>query len=469
MKKYIVLCISVLLGCILFFLSLIYFKIIDNPFVKPIDFSKVTIAMNDEYYEYTGNEIFPIIYVYHQGVQIEKSDNYKIEYFDNKTCGKAKIRISGINKNFGKKEQFFYIVPNSLKSIREKETTSSNVVLTWDLIDEATGYNVYEVNENNKSFVCKTLNNKVKISNLKSGKEYKFFVVPYFSNEQFESLKPASIQITTLPEIPKIIFFNKDKQGYNLIWNYIDADGYEIKYSKTKDFKNTLSVFSEKNSISIPKDYPYIKIRSFINNKNTKIYSSFSKLIGFDFNKKYASYYSYYVNNANRTNNLVLACKQINGTILQPNEIFSFNQIVGERTMAKGYKAAHVFQGRNKTIMGLGGGVCQVASTMFNASLIADFEIVERHQHSQRVTYVPLGQDAAIYWKNTDFKFKNTTDYPIKITAKCKNGKLTITYWITETAPKHKKTSVSVYRYKNSYILNRFTEKKITYRCVSKY
>ena len=88
-----------------------------------------------------------------------------------------------------------------------------------------------------------------------------------------------------------------------------------------------------------------------------------------------ATYYSYYVNNKDRTTNLKIASKKINGTIIQPGETFDFNKVVGSRTAAKGYKKAHVFTGKNSTTMGLAGGICQVASTVFNTALIILFVV----------------------------------------------------------------------------------------------
>lgn len=118
--------------------------------------------------------------------------------------------------------------------------------------------------------------------------------------------------------------------------------------------------------------------------------------------------------NYNRTNNVTLACEAINGTILYPDDVFSFNAIVGERTEAKGYLEAGVYVG-GQTQNELGGGVCQVASAIYLAALRANLEIVEREPHQFLVTYVPMGCDATIYWGFYDFKFENSTEYPIKI------------------------------------------------------
>ena len=117
-------------------------------------------------------------------------------------------------------------------------------------------------------------------------------------------------------------------------------------------------------------------------------------------------------NNANRNNNLNQACKNINGTILKPGEEFSFNKVVGQRTTANGFKEATVILG-GQYEQGLGGGVCQVSSTLYNAVLKSDLKITKRSAHAWPSDYVLEGLDATVNWPDLDFKFKNDTDYQI--------------------------------------------------------
>jgi len=122
-------------------------------------------------------------------------------------------------------------------------------------------------------------------------------------------------------------------------------------------------------------------------------------------------------NGRNRAINIRLAAETINGTILLPGEEFSFNQVVGPRTPEKGYTIAHVYiQGEVRD--GYGGGVCQVSTTLYDAVLLANLKVTERHNHMFTVSYVPLGMDAAVSYGYADLKFKNTTDYPIRIDAR---------------------------------------------------
>lgn len=140
------------------------------------------------------------------------------------------------------------------------------------------------------------------------------------------------------------------------------------------------------------------------------------------FSTTLAKYDSPHVVNADRTKNLELACAAIDGTILNPGEIFSFNKVVGERTPEKGYRPATIYQAGGKSEAETGGGVCQVASTIYETVLYADLDVVERAPHMFTVTYVDMGQDATIYWGSLDFKFKNSTKHPIRIDASVSGG-----------------------------------------------
>jgi len=119
-------------------------------------------------------------------------------------------------------------------------------------------------------------------------------------------------------------------------------------------------------------------------------------------------------NNANRNNNLNQACKNINGKILKPGEEFSFNGVVGQRTVKNGFKEATVIMG-GQYEQGLGGGICQVSSTLYNAVLKSDLQITKRSPHAWPSDYVLEGLDATVDWPALDFKFKNNTDYQIII------------------------------------------------------
>lgn len=115
-----------------------------------------------------------------------------------------------------------------------------------------------------------------------------------------------------------------------------------------------------------------------------------------------------------RLHNLETALTTINGTCLQPGETFSFNEVVGPRTKKTGYRKAKAYYGMTD-IMEYGGGICQASSTLYSSVLDAKFDIVERHEHSRKVYYIPKGRDATVDWGHKDLKFTNNRDEPVYI------------------------------------------------------
>lgn len=128
-----------------------------------------------------------------------------------------------------------------------------------------------------------------------------------------------------------------------------------------------------------------------------------------------------YVNNPDRTTNLRLAANKIDGTVIMPGEIFSYNKVVGKRTIAAGYKNAAIYQDGEVTD-GLGGGICQISTTLYNAAIDAGMLIEERRNHMFVPTYADAGKDATVVWGSTDFKFENRRAYPIKIETSVTGG-----------------------------------------------
>ena len=129
-----------------------------------------------------------------------------------------------------------------------------------------------------------------------------------------------------------------------------------------------------------------------------------------------------------RTTNLKLAAGKIDGTVLLPGEVFSYNNVVGERTISAGYKDAAIYL-NGQVVDGLGGGICQISTTLFNAVLFSNLEIVELYNHQFVPSYATAGRDATVVYGLTDFKFKNTRTYAIKIKAGVSNGIATISIY----------------------------------------
>ncbi|MCD8180338.1 MAG: VanW family protein [Firmicutes bacterium] len=137
---------------------------------------------------------------------------------------------------------------------------------------------------------------------------------------------------------------------------------------------------------------------------------------------------------SNRSLNVARAASLINGTVVASGETFSFNDTLGHRTVENGFYTAKEYLD-GKTVDGIGGGTCQVSSTLYSAVLYADMNIVERLNHMMTVSYIPLGQDATVADGGVDFKFKNTSDYPIKISATTSGTTITVSIIGTQWDP----------------------------------
>ncbi len=169
--------------------------------------------------------------------------------------------------------------------------------------------------------------------------------------------------------------------------------------------------YAEEIRFDIPVDVVSPKITS-------ESLSTIEDLLG-----KYTTRFS--TSNSKRIQNIRLATKAINGTVLLPSEVFSFNDVVGPRTKDRGYQDAPViFQG--ELVDGLGGGVCQVSSTLYNATLLSGLKVVERIKHSIPSTYVPKGRDATVSYGIIDFKFENNLSHPIYLEAYISGNALNI-------------------------------------------
>ncbi|QGH37052.1 hypothetical protein GI584_18410 [Gracilibacillus salitolerans] len=138
---------------------------------------------------------------------------------------------------------------------------------------------------------------------------------------------------------------------------------------------------------------------------------------------QYITYFN--TNNKERSHNVSLSAEAINNHVVFPGKTFSFNEVVGKRTEEKGYlPAPEIVKG--ELTEGIGGGICQVSSTLFNAVDRAGVQIMERYSHSKKVPYVPPGRDATVSWYGPDFTFKNNYNQPLLIRSKTVNGKVII-------------------------------------------
>lgn len=221
-----------------------------------------------------------------------------------------------------------------------------------------------------------------------------------------ETKNPDPIDIDRIYEEvckqPQDAYYNEQERKL-----YKQIDGIEFAITK-EEAKQSLQEPKEEYTIPLKIVKPNITI-------NDLAHQNF-------FPNKLAKFTTRYDESAqNRANNIKLSSGKIDGTILMPGEIFSYNKIVGERTIKAGYKEASIYMG-GKVVDGIGGGICQVSSTLYNAALLANLEIVSRRNHYFITSYVSASRDATVSYGSIDFKFKNTRNYPIKIECTAKNG-----------------------------------------------
>lgn len=129
-----------------------------------------------------------------------------------------------------------------------------------------------------------------------------------------------------------------------------------------------------------------------------------------------------------RTTNLRKAAQNMNGTIVPPNGIFSTNRAIGPRNAGDGWREAAMFVS-GRVVSGVGSGICQAATTLYNCAVLANLDVVERHPHSMRVTYIEPSRDAALLWGSKDFKFRNTTGAPLKVETFLRGGRFHVRLW----------------------------------------
>lgn len=452
--------------------------------IKPITFNSknLSVTFDKTSLVYYGSAVHPVMYVSFNGQPLVQDVDYKVTYSKNNAPGRATVKITGIGNFAGSVSKTFIISPQKVNSVSIAKNSATTATVSWGKVDKVSGYEILKYDANKNSFVhavyASADSTSYQFTKLQNSALHSYIVKAYktidgdkYFGEQSDAvsvfIKPAKAQLTSV---------TMKNSTLNVEWKKLDCTGYEIIYTTDRKFKKGLKTVKIKNSNTTKKAIKklkkgkkyYVKVRAYAVNNGEKLYGSKSTMLSSYFSNVYSTYYSYYVNNKVRTTNLKIASKKINGTIIQPGETFDFNKVVGSRTSSKGYKKAHVFTGGDGVAMGLAGGICQVASTTFNAALLANVQIVERHQHSQRVSYVPLGRDAAISGNVQNFKWKNNTKYAIKVGMTVKGGKITCTFYTCQKA-KPKKVNLNVTQKGKKFTLKRSVKGKVNYTCHSKY
>ena len=391
-------------------------KVLKGVFIEKIEVSNLT-------QEEINNKI---------NENVKKIEEIELQYNDYSTI--VKLEDIGLEINIkdaintaiatGKSNNIIIDNYNILKTKIFKTKIGLDIKIDEGKLDEVINNIQAEIPEAVKPYSYEIKGEKLIITNGRSGIEID---KKEFKNQIIENIKDQfnqNVQVTkisTKEAIPEKIniekihseIYKEAKDAYIVdepFELHKEEEGIDLKIS-IEDAKKILEEEKETYEIPIKITKPKVAVKDL----GEKLFKQNLS--------KYTTIYD--SSNTNRSSNIALAAKTINGTILLPGETFSYNGKLGNTTKAKGYKPGGSYVG-GKVVQSYGGGICQVSSTLYNAVLYANLGIVERHNHSYAVSYVPAGRDATVAYGGKDFKFKNTRKYPVKIVANAKNGVVSI-------------------------------------------
>ncbi|ABO49712.1 VanW family protein [Desulforamulus reducens MI-1] len=238
------------------------------------------------------------------------------------------------------------------------------------------------------------------------GKEHSFIkeITTYFYPEKKEITLTMAVNKEKLKTVLAPIFQTIERPATDAVLTVLDNEEILVKPDQKGIKVDVKKLCEDLLKASVNQENPRVQFKII----ETFAAKTLADIQGLNINGKISSFTTNFNGkNVNRTINIRTAARKIDGLILAPGEEFSFNRRVGERTSNAGYRPAAVIVG-NKFDDALGGGICQVSTTLYNAILLANLTPSERHNHSLAISYVPLGRDAAVAWDFLDFKFKNT-------------------------------------------------------------
>lgn len=400
-----------------------------------------------------------------KNIASKKNDEITLNYKTENEEYEKKIDLSTLNIN--------YNLDNSINSAynigRNGNIFQSNLEIAQTMLFKK---NI----DLNISFDEKMLNNI--ISDISSNLPNKLVQSSYYiENKELIITKGTSgvlvdkeILIKDLTEYIKD--FSKTKTELSIPVKFVDPDKIDIDKIHSEIYKESKNAYFEEEPFKV---YPEVKGVDFDVNKAKKILNEHPDNIEFTIELKYTTpkitlknlkinlfpdelstfFTQYDEKNKDRNTNLKIAASKIDGTILLPGEEFSYNKIVGARSIEAGYKEAKIYQ-NGQVIDGLGGGICQISSTLYNAAICANLDITERFNHQFITSYVKPGRDATVAYGSKDLKFKNNRTYPIRIDIYVNNGLATVNiYGIKEKDEKEiiiDVETVSTIPYETKYI-----------------
>ena len=368
--------------------------------------------------------------------------NEKLAQMDNNvielTYGEYKKTITAKDLGLFYSDQF---VNDAYNYGRNKDLIRNNYTVLGSLLNKE--YHIsaqFEINEDKfqelltalhenveidvKNDTYEVANGKITLEKGYEGKkikaeELKTLLLASAVNSKIEVELPVEIEKPERVDFDKLydeVYVEKVEASYKEGENFeVTKEVYGVYFNKEEAIKRYNELLDGKTmEIKLITVEPTVKVSDLNNELFRDVLATFST--------KYDKYYT------NRVKNLELAGRKVNGTILYPGEEFSYNKVVGERTVANGFKEAHVFAG-GKVVDGLGGGICQVSTTLYNTVLMSDLKVTERKAHMMHTGYNEPGKDATVVYGSIDFRFVNNRKTPIKISMEVKNGVVTSTIY----------------------------------------
>ena len=373
-------------------------EIFDKPLSK-----RITLDIDGTTHEFESLSIVPVI-------DVDKMVDEAFSYGRTRKFLARLSEISSVKKNPVNVPFTLEFDDNALQKIINSATLSLNVTATPNKI---------EYGEDALIITKGTSGNGVEFNDVKSAVEACLLSDSTVAEVDFKHIEPEEI---TYDYIMRFVYEEPVNAEYSIENHRISFSDSAPGVSLSKgDLKDAIKE-AEGNVIMVPAKIKQPDITS----EQLR-----SEVVAHELGKFSTDYSS---SSADRAYNIKLACEKINGYVLEPGEEFSYNEVVGPRTADRGFRIANVYVG-NTVQPGIGGGICQVSSTMYNAIIFADLEITERRNHTLPVSYVPMGRDATVSYGSTDFRFKNNTEHPIEIRAIAENGTNTVIIMGTDTHP----------------------------------
>ena len=250
------------------------------------------------------------------------------------------------------------------------------------------------------------------------------------------SSQGSSTQKKDFPVEPEVSYENVETK-LDEFTKGIEKDPVDATIVSFDSSTGTFSYADGKNGLKVDHDKLYEDVLEILKTDKVGTVEVPTEVVEFDKTKaevaahmqKLGTFSTYSTNTANGNHNMKLALAAMNGTILQPGAVFSFNGTTGDTTNGSlGYLPAGAIA-NNQSVQAYGGGICQASTTLYGAVIRSDLEIVTRYNHLWPSSYVPIGQDATVDYPGLDFQFRNSTDYPIYIQAGMSGTKLTVTLY----------------------------------------